>query len=525
MLFNSYEFIFLFMPATLLVYLLLKGRDPAVALIWLIVASLFFYTWWRPFNLVILCTSIAVNYVLALRIIADTPQKSLWLAAGVVFNLCLLGYFKYLVFFQTVSNDIFGTEFVLQYIILPLGVSFITFQKIAFLLDVASGKVDRVNFREFALFVLYFPQLIAGPIVHFREMMPQYRSLTKGVDKALLAAGLTLFLIGCFKKVVIADGLAGYVSPIYASASTGETLSLLMAWIAGIGFTLQIYFDFSGYSEMAAGLALAMGLRLPTNFDSPLKARNIVDFWARWHMTLTGFLTAYVYNPLVMYNTRRRISRKLPLHSPGRPNAQGFLMSLAIPSVLTMLLSGLWHGAGYTYLIWGFLHGIYLAANHAWRAWQPSYQSSWLTELTAWAFTFVSVVTAMVWFRSPDVQTAIQVLSGMVGINGLALPAQFQSILPFEWIAIEAISLTHFVELGALLAVALFIALFSPNALQIMGSYKPTLDFHSKDEFSDRLAARLAWNPSVLWGLVLGIMGITVVFSLDGPSEFLYWQF
>ena len=231
------------------------------------------------------------------------------LLLGIAFNVLFLGFFKYMDFLYGTINDAFGANLILMHIILPLGISFITFQKIAFLIDVQAGRVKSFSFREYCTFVLFFPQLIAGPIVHYREMMPQFATATCRIDKENIAVGLTLLFFGLFKKVVLADNIAPLVTPIYNHAASGDKVSFFLAWMAAIGFTLQIYFDFSGYTDMALGAGPIFGIRLPPNFDSPLRAPSIIDFWLRWHMTLTRFLTAYIYNPLVLWLTRRRLAK------------------------------------------------------------------------------------------------------------------------------------------------------------------------------------------------------------------------
>ena len=265
------------------------------------------------------------------------------------------------------STIVFGAKLILMHIILPLGISFITFQKIAFLIDVQAGRVKSFTFHEYCTFVLFFPQLIAGPIVHYREMMPQFATATCRYDKENFAVGLTLLFFGLFKKGVLADNIAPLITPIYDhSAAAGQT-PLLLAWMAAVGFTLQIYFDFSGYTDMALGLARFFGIKLPPNFNSPLKASSIIDFWLRWHMTLTRFLTAYIYNPLVLWLTRRRATKGRPGFGVRNPTIGAFVSLLMVPLITTMFISGLWHGAGYGFIIWGLLHGVFLTINHAWR--------------------------------------------------------------------------------------------------------------------------------------------------------------
>jgi len=440
MLFNSYEFIFVYLPVMLAGFFLLGLRSRSLALGWIITASLAFYAWWRPINVLIIAPSILVNFVLArwlLRLAGDKDRAGLArlvLSLGIAFNVAFLGYFKYVNFLVTAANDLVGTNFVLMQIVLPLGISFITFQKIAFLIDVHGGRIPALSLRDYCLFVLFFPQLIAGPIVHYREMMPQFQQAPCRWDKENIAVGVCLFVFGLFKKVVLADGISEHVSPIYEMAASGSEITLFPAWIAAIGFTLQIYFDFSGYSDMALGLARFFGVRLPANFDSPLKATNIIDFWLRWHMTLTRFLTAYLYNPLVLWLTRRRMASGLPGLGRRAPSAGAFFQLLAGPVLLTMFVSGLWHGAGYLFILWGLLHGVYLSVNHAWRLFGPR---NWSNKETydrfmrpaGFVLTFLSVAVAMVLFRSANSDAAKELLQGLIGLNGISLPQQIHAHL------------------------------------------------------------------------------------------------
>ena len=409
MLFNSYEFIFAFLPLALGAFYLLGMVSRWWALRWLILVSLFFYAWWRPLNVLIIAPSILINFALArimVRLGEDEKQRH-WskvvLLVGIAFNVAFLGYFKYNDFFRGTINDVFGANLVLTHIILPLGISFITFQKIAFLIDVHAGRVRSFTLQDYALFVLFFPQLIAGPIVHFGEMMPQFHSAPCRFDKENISVGLTLFFFGLFKKVFLADHIGPLVTPIYEQAAAGNSISLLLAWMAAIGFTLQIYFDFSGYTDMALGLARFFGIRLPPNFNSPLQASNIIDFWLRWHMTLTRFLTAYVYNPLLLSLTRRRMAKGRPAFSTRNATVATFVQLLMFPTLLTMFISGVWHGAGYLFILWGLLHGLFLSINHGWRLLGPKFwpdRSTYDRFMTPIGFvlTFIAVATSMVVF-------------------------------------------------------------------------------------------------------------------------------
>jgi D-alanyl-lipoteichoic acid acyltransferase DltB (MBOAT superfamily) len=540
MLFNSYIFIFGFLPVVLSGFWLLGHRDRDRALAWLTAASLVFYASWRPLNVLLIAPSILINYGLARaleRTAGPNPGRAkAILIAGIVFNVCFLGYFKYLTFAETALNDMFGTSFVLSQVLLPLGISFITFQKIAFLVDVHAGRAGRFSFSEYGLFVLFFPQLIAGPIVHFREMAPQFRAASCRFDPDHVAVGVTLFFIGLAKKLLLADPLGMSVGPIFAAAADGLPQSLTEAWIAALGFTLQIYFDFSGYSDMALGLARCFGIVLPVNFNSPLKASSIVEFWQRWHISLTRFLTAYIYNPLTMYQARKRMDRGKPVFATGSASLPAFLHLLAMPTMATMLVSGLWHGAGYTYVLWGLLHGVLLCINHAWRLIRPriwpdtrSYRR-WMAPAGV-LLTFVSVVAAMVLFRASDVASSVLLWKGMIGTYGATLPQAVLTRLGTlgevlssagvrpAWTSGSAIALAA-MRIGLGLAIALLV----PNPLQLLSAQGPALGFRT-DPHPSRTVRTLAWAPNSTWAFCLACVALAGVLSLGELSEFIYWRF
>ena len=543
MLFNSPEFIFAFLPITLLGFFLLGWRSRPWALVWLTAASLFFYAWWRPVNVLIIAPSIAINYVLArvlLKLVAAGEQKltaARWLlGVGIVFNLCFLGYFKYVNFLATIANDLTGGDFVLVELILPLGISFITFQKIAFLVDVYGRRVQSFTLGSYALFVLFFPQLIAGPIVHYREMMPQFERATCRFDAEGFSVGATLFIFGLFKKVAMADGISRYSSPLFDAAAGGASLSMPAAWIAALGFTLQMYFDFSGYTDMALGLARMVGVKLPPNFDSPLKATSIIDFWLRWHMTLTRFLTAYLYNPLVLWLTRRRMGRGKAA-MVGRATTFGaFMTLLAGPTVLTMLVSGIWHGAGYMFVLWGLLHGVLLSINHAWRIFGSRLGGKFASGLAkgwcGFALTFLCVVVAMVIFRSANGAAAKSILQGMFGLHGIGLPqALFEPLAPWAarsggWLhASSEISASDLVSALGRVAALLGVALLLPNSAQVLERFAPALSTARPVGHIGGWWRALAWSPSPAWAVAIGALAIMAVWRLGGQGEFLYWQF
>jgi alginate O-acetyltransferase complex protein AlgI len=529
MLFNSQEFLFVFLPATLLGFYLLGRASRQAAILWLIFASLVFYGWWRPVNILIIGPSIIVNYILASFLLrlserGDSPGSSrVVLLLGLLFNLAFLGFFKYADFVYGSVNDVFGANLILLHIILPLGISFITFQKIAFLIDVQAGRVKSFTFREYCTFVLFFPQLIAGPIVHFREMMPQFAAATCRFDKENFAVGLTLLVFGLFKKAVLADNIAPLITPIYQHSAAGGHTPLLLAWLAAVGFTLQIYFDFSGYTDMALGLGRFFGIKLPPNFNSPLKASSIIDFWLNWHMTLTRFLTAYIYNPLVLSLTRRRAVKRLPGFAGRNPTAGAFISLLVVPLITTMFISGLWHGAGYGFIIWGLIHGAYLVINHGWRVyaahrWRNRAAYARVMKPVGWLLTFVAVTTAMIFFRATTVRSAVDLAKGVFGLNGLAPPHGAG--------AIAATYGTDLKQAVMWVAALLLIALVCPNTLQILAPYEPALGV--KPASTAPIIGKLsipAWGPSLPWAVAVSVVAAVAVFTLGGPSEFLYWQF
>jgi alginate O-acetyltransferase complex protein AlgI len=518
MLFNSAEFLFGFAPVAVLGFYLLGRFSRVLAIRWLILVSLVFYGWWRPLNVLIIAPSIAVNFVLArtlLRLGQNEQSRrasQAVLLVGILFNVVFLGVFKYTDFMAGTINDVFGTNLILQHIILPLGISFITFQKIAFLIDVQAGRIKSFTFQDYCTFVMFFPQLVAGPIVHYREMMPQFQAASCRFNQENVAVGLTLLLFGLFKKVILADKMAPLVTPIYEHAAAGAHIPFATAWMAAIGFTLQIYFDFSGYTDMALGLARLFGIKLPPNFNSPLRASSIIDFWLRWHMTLTRFLTAYIYNPLVLSLTRRRLAKGRPGFGGRSATVGAFVSLLMVPTILTMCISGLWHGAGYGFIVWGMLHGIYITINHAWRLvavriWRDIRNYDRFMKPLGQLVTFLTVAATMVFFRAPTITAAIDLVEGIVGLHGFGLPQDL-------------------ISTGKLIGLLLFIALALPNTLQILDRYEPALGVRPGSAKSTiGKIGILKWGPSLPWAIAMSAVAAIAFVYIGGPSEFLYWQF
>lgn len=518
MLFNSYSFIFLFLPITLLGFHLIGRRGHhRIAISWLVGASLFFYGWWNPAYLGLILGSMLFNYAIGVAILSQTnKQAKILLTAGIATNLALLGYFKYANFFVDNLNTLAGSSFTLETIILPLAISFFTFQQITYLVDAYRGETREYQFLHYALFVTFFPQLIAGPIVHHREMLPQFaKEALYRLKAEHLAAGITIFTLGLFKKVVLADGIAVYATPVFSAAEMGVALTFFEAWCGALAYTLQLYFDFSGYSDMAIGLARMFGVRLPLNFNSPYKATSIIDFWRRWHITLSRFLRDYLYIPLGG-------SRK------GGVRRMSNLM-------VTMLLGGLWHGAGWTFVLWGGLHGIYLVINHAWRKLFPVDHTGWLRNGFGWMVTMLAVVVAWVPFRAESLGGAMQMLTAMMGGNGLSLPEQLIGrIGSVEALLVSQGAVFHGMFYNGIfgdskaglswIIVLILIATLLPNTQQWMRRYRPAFETY-RGEIPKLSQRWMQWRPTRFWSSITAALLVLAILSLNRVSEFLYFQF
>ncbi len=512
MLFNSLEFVFAFMPIVFAGFLVLGRMGLGLwSCGWLALASIFFYGFWAPEYILLLLTSIIANYSFGAVIQKSLSENlktrgKMWLGLAIVLNLSALAYFKYINFLFANLNLALDTPLVFAEVILPIGISFFTFTQIAYLVDTYHGKVRETNPIHYLLFVTYFPHLIAGPILHHAEMMPQFRKRkTFTFSRANFLSGLLVFLIGLFKKVILADGIQPYVGPVF-DAPLGQTLTFVEAWGGALAYTLQLYFDFSGYSDMAIGLSRMLNIELPLNFNSPYKAKNISDFWRRWHMTLSRFLRDYLYVPLGGNRC-------------GKTRRYANLM-------LTMLLGGLWHGAGWSFVVWGGLHGIFLACNHAWQSATRGilgkvYIPGWILTLASVAITFLCVVIAWVFFRAKDIGHAIRILDAMTDISRLSLPLDsiissfFLSITP----NIPSASLAAFGgdRQFAWTLILLFAVWALPNTQQMIA----------------RLAS-ISWPsivkfPEVAW-FIIGATSFLVALVLvinetRGVSEFIYFNF
>lgn len=512
MLFNSYEFIFYFLPIIAGLYFLFRhqGRQ-RFAIGTLVAGSFFFYAWWNPPYLLIFLLSIAVNFYAGRRLSAhaDTAIQSrrVILTAGIVFNLALLGYFKYTNFFLDTFSQLGMLNSIHLDILLPIGISFYTFQQIAFLVDSFKEKTN-YNFLNYCLFVSFFPQLIAGPIVHHKEVMPQFEKTWKEkIAWDTLAFGILYFVIGLAKKVLIADNLASFATPVFNAADAGISVTFFEAWLGTMAYSMQLYFDFSGYSDMAIGLALMFGIRLPVNFDSPYKSKNIIEFWRRWHITLSTFLRDYLYIALGG-NRKGKIMRYRNL-------------------LITMILGGLWHGAGWGFLIWGALHGLYLCMNHLYR--YASQGNAFLKRLispnVAWFITFLVAIIAWVPFRATNLDGALSLWASMAGQTQMGLPATLlgyagltsTDLGSFAWLfeGSDIIELQDWVFQGIPLIIgSTLIALFVPNSQQIVR-------WVEQCEFTYPRIKRL----SQVLGATTAFVFLAALTRLNQATEFMYFQF
>jgi alginate O-acetyltransferase complex protein AlgI len=531
MLFNSYIFIFAFLPVVLVIYYILRGHiGYEWACAWIVLASLFFYSWWKPIYLLLLLTSIGVNFGFA-KILATcrlTPVRArLILALGVGFNICIIGYYKYAGFFVQNVDTLFDANFVIPQIILPIGISFITFQKIAFLVDAYHGEVKRLSLPNYMFFVSFFPQLIAGPIVHHREIIPQLEDPAPRDRTADIAVGLSIFCVGLFKKVVVADTCAIYGDAGYDTLKGGHPLDPASAALAVLAFSFQIYYDFSAYSDMAIGLARMFGFLLPVNFFSPYRATGFVEFWRRWHITLSRFLRDYLYIPLGG-------NRKGPARQ-------------SLNLVAVMLLGGLWHGANWTFVAWGVVHGAMLGINHGWSRTRFSRHPWFSLPLSRGFFaavTFFLVTLAWILFRSPTFSQAHQMLANVfpVGPGGWGalvhsyrafFDAQFGSaqqlldlaswIKPKElWPPVlppDFLATSRPVGLW-LLAVAIGTFLF-PNTCQVFARFDPALGLAYFRMSRFGVLSRLDWAAAFAFA---GIFVLSLL-QLNHVTPFYYFQF
>lgn len=509
MLFNSLKFFFVFLPFALFPLFFMAKRTTFWSTNWLLLSSIVFYGDWSASHLPLLFASVTFNFLTGRKIginrsLGNIAKADWFMRAAIAANISLLIYYKYAGFLITSINSVANINIPVISPMLPLGISFFTFTQIAFLVDARSGKTAEMNFFRYGLFVTYFPHLIAGPILHHREMMQQFERKGAFHLSALnLSAGLSLFVIGLIKKVIIADSLAPIADTVF-SMSTQIILTFAEGWTGAIAYSLQLYFDFSGYCDMALGLSLMMGIRMPVNFNSPYKSVSIIEFWRRWHMTLSRFLRDYLYIPL---GGNR--------HGPKLRHAN---------LLVTMLLGGLWHGAGWTFVLWGGLHGLYLVINHGWQA-LPTRCRQLLPRSAAGSLTFFAVVIAWVFFRAASIKEALTMLNAMSGANGLALPSPlatlFAPLLGNRTISGGTFGNGLFDVYMAipLIGAGLLLVLVAPNSQEIMSRVRPALTA------SPIKRPRLTWSPSWAWGCILGTLTALCITMMSGQSPFLYFRF
>ena len=485
MLFNSYEFIFMFLPLTFFIYFYLLSKRLIVgAKGFLVFSSLFFYSWWNIVYLPLILLSMLFNYSLGNSLNKDLKNKKInkktLLTFGIIANILLLGYFKYADFFIGNVNYLSNSSIELLNLALPLAISFFTFQQIAYLVDSYKGETAEYDFLNYSLFVTFFPQLIAGPIVHHKEMMPQFFSKWNLVrNYKNIALGLFIFSLGLFKKVVIADKFAVWAANGFDKA---ETLTLLEGWVTSLSYTFQLYFDFSGYTDMAIGAALLFNIKLPINFNSPYKAKDIQDFWRRWHITLSRFLRDYIYIPL------------------GGSRVGNFRIYSNL--MITFILGGLWHGAGWTFIFWGFLHGFALSIHRIWK--NLGFR---MNSILAWFITFNFINITWVFFRAKDWDTAIKVLSSMFDFTNIEFSSKYEDKLSFlseygitfgSWLSNIDGS-----KSGTWIFITLLIVFFTKNTIELKDSFKANKKY-------------------LVFTLILIIYALSTMNKL---SEFLYFNF
>ena len=515
MLFNSYVFLFAFLPLALAGYQVAAHWHRRAVVLWLALISLAFYGYWRPAFLVLLCGSILFNYsagLLISRRISTTFSTRLILWVAIAGNLGALCFFKYLFPSLNAIAHLLRQPTRWSDVVLPLGISFFTFTQIAYLVDLEQGAAKQQDLGSYALFVTFFPHLIAGPILHHSEIMPQFqkeRDFRLRLDD--IAVGAAWFVMGLAKKILIADRFAPDADAAFFNPHALHTSA---AWAGVFAYALQLYFDFSGYSDMALGLARMFSIDFPLNFSSPYKAKSIIDFWQRWHMTLTRYIMSYLYNPVSLWVNRRRVRQGKKVTRKATATPGGFLSMVAVPTTVTLFLAGLWHGAGLQFIIFGLLHSFYLCVNHGWRAWRLLHPAKSRAPLAAKLLatssvitTFLAVVVAQVFFRSTSVRSACSMLAGMLGRHHGFVPGPFH---PGPG------------TLARLLA-GFFVVWALPNTQQLLANFRPSLGLAPSDLVP--AAVSLRWLPSFAWGAGLGIALLLTLVKMQDSYAFLYFQF
>lgn len=520
MLFNSFEFIFIFLPISFIAFYVLASLKHSYAIAWLGFCSIFFYGYWSLYSLPILITSIITNYLCGLKISnQDSHNRKIWLVFAITINMGLLGYFKYFNFFIENTNTLRALLGLQQIsyleIVLPIGISFFTFTQIAFLIDSYQNKVKEKSFLNYVLFVTFFPHLIAGPIIHHKEMMPQFSDQTIGrINLSKISLGLIIFSIGLSKKILIADSLSVYADMLFNGVQSNLVPQLFLSWLGSLAYTFQLYFDFSGYSDMAIGLALLFGIWLPINFNSPFKAANIIDFWQRWHMTLTRYINMYLYTPITLRFARIGIKYS---------EITGLLFSLVMPTMVIFLILGLWHGASWNYLLFGAMHGFFVVCNHLYRnlfssvkkVMKPNHRNSLIKRSLSWTLTFLAVNAAFVVFRAHSIDDAIIIYKGMLGLNGFTLPIFISPYLGAiaeygNWLQIPYIFSS--LNLLFLLTISFVLVLLAPSTA-------------SFSENQNAKLSKLSFLNHPISAIFFGLLFALSIANFSKTSSFLYFQF
>lgn len=488
MLFNSHIFIFAFLPISFVIYFsLLYAGQKKLSQIALLALSLFFYSWWEPKYLILISASIGLNYLFSNLILGSDKYKKHYFWTSIFFNLGLLCFYKYTNFIILNVNAIAGTSIESVHIDLPLAISFFTLQQVAYLTDAYEGLVEEHSFYKYSLFVTFFPQLIAGPIVHHKQIIPQFdKTQSMRINSRNMALGLLIFSIGLFKKVIIADGISTWADMGFQNH---DKLSFIGGWITSISYTLQLYFDFSGYTDMAIGIGTLFNIELPINFNSPYKAANIIDFWKRWHLTLTSFITNYVYTPIVRFFKKITFSKMM------------------LASFIAMFISGLWHGASWTFVFWGCFHGAGIIVNHLWKK-HTKKKKIKISPWPAWFITINFVNISFVFFRATSFKMALDVLQAMFGLKGIILPTQLRPFL--SQVAPAYITFGNFLEQtrGKLYTIPVLIILcLATMKLSNTGEIRKEFDYNYK------------------WALILAICLATSIMGISRNSPFLYFNF
>jgi alginate O-acetyltransferase complex protein AlgI len=507
-LFSSFIFVLVFLPASLLIYFGCSKISSKASLLALLALSSIFYAWGNPVYLLLIFASVLFNYYAAKKI---QQNKSKWLIGLVIgANILLLGVFKYTNFFVQNINDLFSVSIAYQNISLPLAISFLTFHQIWFLVGTYKGSGGFPTLLEFANYITFFPHLIAGPIVRHTDYLPQLACpSTYSASMKNLSVGSTIFILGLFKKTVLADPAGTIADHVFGLLSQGVSPNLIEAWMGVFAYSFQIYFDFSGYSDMAIGLARMFNIYLPANFLSPYQSQSIIEFWRRWHISLSTFLKEHLYIPLGG-NRKGSVRRYSNL-------------------LITMLIGGLWHGASWTFVVWGGLHGMYLAVNHLLRAFRPNplITNRWIRQ----AFVFFLVSIAWIFFRAETFSEAMRMLHSMFDPSALALPAQVIDFANHTFGISLALPtaftfpIRELLEAFLILAVLFCVAFFFPNTYEWMAYFRPAKYFQKSPLAKSNWFKKVCWKPTLAYMVIIFIL-FTVAFGrIDSQHEFIYFRF